>query len=295
MVRRLDIDAMRALCAIERHGGVTRAARELALTQSAVSHKIRRLEESLGRSVLSRQPGKPLLNEEGRQLLGYARRILALHDEALASLGRQDIRGKIRLGMTEDVTSSDLSHILGRFTRQYPDIVVRTHVRQSLVLDEELAAGDIDVGIMQVFRHKVRSDDQYLFEEPIHWVKARDMQLPNEGALPFLAYDDQCFFKVWAMTECELPQRGLETVLQCASSAGIVSAVRAGLGITLLPHQYLTADMDIIDDCLPPAPDIVYVVRLGPQVSRAPVRALARTIGEKALWQTASKAPVNAV
>ena len=119
MSARLEIDALRALKAVADLGGVTRAADFLALSQSAVSHKIRRLEESIECRLLRRQPGAPLLTDDGERLLGYAARIITLHDEALSSLGRKTLKGQVRLGITEDTTSAGLARILARFTIQH--------------------------------------------------------------------------------------------------------------------------------------------------------------------------------
>ncbi|HEV7437198.1 MAG TPA: LysR family transcriptional regulator, partial [Pseudorhizobium sp.] len=63
--RRLEIDALRVLSAVRHHGGVTRAAEALGLSQSAVSHKIRRLETSLGCDLMNRRPGAPTFTEAG--------------------------------------------------------------------------------------------------------------------------------------------------------------------------------------------------------------------------------------
>ena len=67
--RRLDIDALRALRAIQQHGGVTRAAEALGLTQSAVSHKVKRLETSLDCDLLNRRAGAPMFTSAGQDLL----------------------------------------------------------------------------------------------------------------------------------------------------------------------------------------------------------------------------------
>ena len=79
----LSISALKALSAVADQGGVIRAAEKLALSQSAVSHKIKRLEESLGCVLLNRRAGGPLLTEDGYHLLAYGRRIVSLHDEAV--------------------------------------------------------------------------------------------------------------------------------------------------------------------------------------------------------------------
>lgn len=275
MTQRLETDALRVLCAVQDHGGITRASEKLALTQSAVSHKIRRLERSIDCALLTRRSGAPLLTEDGQRLLGYARRIVALHDEALQSISRQPLSGHVRLGMTEDVTSSDLSRILGRFTRLHPEVSVRTHVRQSLVLQNELQRGEIDLGIMQLFAHQVQPGDVELYSDKLHWVRAHDLNLPASGPVPFLAYDDQCFFLQWAMQQHE---PALETVLQCASSAGIASAVQAGIGVSLLPERYVTDEMAVLGAPFPAPPRLAYVVRVGARARTRPVKALAREI-----------------
>lgn len=275
---RLDIEALRTLCAIAEHGGITRAAKHLSLSQSAVSHKVKRLESSIGCTLLTRQSGAPLLSQDGQRLLTYARRICALHDEAVQSLSKQPLSGRIRLGMTEDVTSSDLSRVLGRFTRLHPNVAVRTHVRQSVVLQRELETGAIDISMMQVFAGDLRPSDTLLFQDRVHWVKAKDMELSFDCAVPFLAYDDDCFFKHWAMDIENTPTSGLETVLECASSAGIASAVRSGLGVALLPGRYLTDEMQIIDDLFPSTPELAYILRVGRNARSAHVQSFAKEI-----------------
>ncbi|MFC3205815.1 LysR family transcriptional regulator [Aquamicrobium soli] len=258
--RRLDIDALRALRAIKLHGGVTRAAEALGLTQSAVSHKVKRMETSLGCELLDRRPGGGMFTSEGEGLMEYAIKILGLHDEALRNFAKSDLTGRILLGFTEDTTCTDLSRILGRFRRLHPQVVVRTKVRMSLVLRSMLERGELDVAIVQVFAHEVRPTDVVLFREKLHWVKSRELSLGPEGAIPFLSFADECFYRRWAI---EVGQDGgaeLETVFECSSAAGIVAAVEAGLGVALLSDRHLQPDMEIIH-CLPTPPALAYVVR----------------------------------
>jgi DNA-binding transcriptional LysR family regulator len=278
MGQRLDIDALQALCAVEDFGGVTRASEQLALSQSAVSHKIRRLETGLDCVLLARRPGAPLLTQEGVNLVRYARRILSLHDEALLGLSKKPLSGKVRLGMTEDTTSSDLSRILGRFIRLHPNVSVRTQVRQSLELEEALETGKIDLAVMQLFTHRLQRTDVQLYDDHLCWVKARDFRINFDQPLPFLAYDARCFYKHWAMDAVQDSDVGLETVLECASSAGIVSGVQAGLGIALLPGQHVTSEMEVIGERLPPPPGVTFAVRESRNARSKPVAALAGEI-----------------
>ena len=131
----------------------------------------------------------------------------------------------------------------------------------SLVLRAMLERGELDAAIVQVFAHEVRPTDLVLFREDLHWVKSRDFVLPNEGAIPFLSFDEHCFYRQWAL---DIGQDGgvlLEAVFDCTSAAGIVAAVTAGLGVALLNDRHLRHDMDIIGTRLPPPPELAYVVR----------------------------------
>ncbi len=278
-MQKMDIDALQALCAIEDTGGVTRAAERLALSQSAVSHKIKRLEDRLGRTLLARRSGGPVFTEDGLKLLGYARRILALHDEAVLSLASRPLKGALRLGMTEDTTTSDLSRILGRFARLHPEVTVRTHVAQSLTLEAELERGDVDLATLQVFNHRVRDTDLILAEDSLHWVKSPDLTLDAARPIPFLAYDEACFYRQWAMEPARSFKGDLATVLTCASSAGIVSGVRAGLGVALLNGRFISPEMEVVDTHFgAPPPSISYIVRIGSKSRSEAARALAEAV-----------------
>lgn len=282
--RRLEIDALRALAAIHRHGGITKAAAALGLSQSAVSHKIRRLEVSLDCELLSRKPGAPMFTAAGQDLLDYARRILALHDEAVLSLSKTPLAGRLQLGFTEDTACSDLARILGRFRRLHPNVSVRTKVRVSLVLRAMLERGELDAAIIQVFVHEVRPTDVVLYREGLHWVKHPDLALPPGDPIPFLSFDDDCFYRQWAF-DIGRDEAILETVFECSSAAGIVSAVLAGMGVALLSDRHVDGEMQVLSGRLPPPPSLAYVVRRARR-SRNPaldtlVREIERDVGRQ--------------
>lgn len=276
--RRLEIDALRALIAVQDHGGVTRAAKALGLTQSAVSHKIKRLEISLDAELLSRRPNAPLFTPAGMDLLGYARRILGIHDEAVLSLSKSPLSGKIALGMTEDTACTDLARILGRFRRLHPEVSVRVQVDMSIRLQAEMAAGALDLAVLQIFRHDLRPTDTLLFEDRLHWVKAPDLPLTPGRPIPFLSFSEDCFYRRWAL---EMGQDGgeiFETVLDCFSTAGIVTGVVSGLGVALLSGRHLRPDMQVIDHLFPPPPDVAYAIRPARKGRNPAVDALIKEI-----------------
>ncbi len=281
MVERLEIDAMRALCAIGTSGGVTNAARQLGVSQSAVSHKIKRLESALDCTLLARQSGGPLFTDAGKRLHDYALRIVNLHDEALSDLGKKNLNGAIRLGMTEDATTSDIAGILGRFTRLYPSVSVRTRTSQSLNVQAWLRADELDLAMMQVFTTDIEPQDQALFDDTLHWVKSKDYELDLARPIPFLSFDTNCFYRKWGFSEVLQEGRSFEKVLECPSAAGIQSGVRSGLGIALLNGMHVTEDMDVIENLFPSPPSITFVARVNPKSRSAPVKALVSEIARE--------------
>lgn len=278
MGTRLEIGALQALRAIADQGGITQAAHSLTLSQSAVSHKIRRLEATLGCELLARRPGAPLLTTEGERLLRYARRILDLHDEAIMSLGTEPLSGKIRLGVTEDTTSDGLSRILGRFARRHPEVTVQTSVAQSLTIEKQIEYSEIDLGLFQLFEHSQRGSDLVLAKEPLHWVTSPDLVLDTTRPLPLVAFDDVCFYRHWAMEVGQSRPPGFFTVMTCASISGVVSAVTAGLGVSLLNKRHVTPQMVILDRELTPPPTVIYALRVGRKSNSPAVRGLVKEL-----------------
>ena len=279
MTARLDLESLRALKTIVELGGVTRAADRLALSQSAVSHKIRRLEQGIGCTLLRRQPGGGLLTEDGARLLSYADRILALHDEALDGIGRKALAGTVRLGLTEDTGSRDLTRILAGFARTYPSVSVTARVEQSLVIDRQLEDGGLDLAVMQVFADAVQPDDRVLQTEPLVWASAQDHRFDPGRPLPFIAFDEACFYRRWALDAAARTGRRLQIVLQCANSIGVCNAVSAGLGTAVIAKRHLRRDMTELAD-LPAPPVIAHIVRTRTGRSPPSVAALADSIIE---------------
>ncbi|MDC0113874.1 LysR family transcriptional regulator, partial [Planktomarina temperata] len=253
----------------------------LGVSQSAVSHKIKRLESALDCTLLARQSGGPLFTDAGKRLHDYALRIVNLHDEALSDLGKKNLNGAIRLGMTEDATTSDIAGILGRFTRLYPSVSVRTRTSQSLNVQAWLQADELDLAMMQVFTTDIEPQDQALFDDTLNWVKSKDYELDLARPIPFLSFDTNCFYRKWGFSEVLQEGQSFEKVLECPSAAGIQSGVRSGLGIALLNGMHVTDDMDVIENLFPLPPSITFVARVNPKSRSAPVKALVSEIARE--------------
>lgn len=230
----LDIDSMRALTAIAETGGITRAAKRLNLSQSAVSHKMKRLERRLGRSLFARVDGRVALNRDGERLLDYAHRMIRLHDEACASFHQSDLAGELRIGITEDVTAPGMAQILSSFATSFPNVALTSRVAHSPELVHWLEQGELDMALIEVFESELLDGDHALGRQQVAWLVAEDFNPGDARRVPFVAYHRNCFYKAWAERALAREQRELRVVFECPSIDGMVNAVRSGLGIGLV-------------------------------------------------------------
>ena len=171
---KIDVESLRTLRAVVDTGSFTLAADELGLTQSAVSHKVKRLEERVGLDLVVRG-AVVTATPDGADLLRYADRIVTAHDEAVSHLTRSDLQGSLRLGSNEDLHSDELVEVLARFGRAYPNVQIDVTVGLSGSIADLIDAGDVDLGLLQIPTtgpQRPRRTDLVVRNERIAWVVA---------------------------------------------------------------------------------------------------------------------------
>lgn len=252
----LDLDALRTLVSVVDHGSFAAAAGRVNRTQASVTQRMQRLETSIGRPLFRKVGRAKRLTEDGVALLGYARRILALHDEACASLIGAKVTGQIRLGSPDDATENILPGLLRRFSTIFPDVRVTIQVARSAFLMESLKLGEIDLAIST--REDVAHPRIRLRTAPTVWLAATDFKMPRNGPIPLVMHDEPSLYRsiaLEALAREHIPQR-LSHI--SASLSGIRAAVRAGLGITARSIETLEPAFRVLGraDGLPPLPDV---------------------------------------
>jgi DNA-binding transcriptional LysR family regulator len=143
MMPHLDVDQLKTFLAIVDSGSFTRAAEEVNKTQSAVSMQMKRLEEQLGRPLFSKDGRGTKFTRDGERLIDYARRIVALSDEAVSAFTKPDITGTVRFGTPDDYAEFFLPVILGRFARTHPQVTVDVECVPSSELMGRTARGEM--------------------------------------------------------------------------------------------------------------------------------------------------------
>lgn len=256
----LDMDVLRTFVAGFELGSFARAAERLGRSQSAVSTQLRKLEEQVGQPLVQKAGRGLALTPAGESMLGYAKRLLELNDEAVDRLRGTDLEGWARLGLAQDFAESWLPAVLKRFSRAYPRVRIEVQVGLGAQLVEKALKGELDAAL-------VWGDGggaphaQRVAEVPIHWIGQPDWPgLAGLGRepVPFAAFAPPCTFRsaaVSALDGCGLPWR---LVFTSPSLSGLWAAAEGGLGITARTAVGLPKTLSVLDPAatgLPPLPN----------------------------------------
>lgn len=230
-MRNLDITTLRSFVAVADAGGVTRAAGYLNLTQSAVSMQLKRLEDLLGIELLDRSRRGVTLTAAGDQLLGYARRMVAMNDEVVARLTDQAFEGEIALGVPHDIIYPVIPRVLQQFHAAYPRVKVHLKTSYSSQLREEFARGEYDL----ILTTEVSAGDEAetLARRPLAWIGAPGGSVWRQRPLR-VAFERHCSFRPQSLAALERDGINWETAVQTESDRTIEATVSADLAINTM-------------------------------------------------------------
>jgi DNA-binding transcriptional LysR family regulator len=233
MAETLDITLLRTFVAIDECGGFGRAASALQMSQSTVSQHVRSLERRLGQPLVERDGRHAKLTLAGEQLLVEARRIIAVHDEALARLDVTTPR-TIVIGSTEMAAGQILPELLEKMRGVYPDRQMQFVIDRSTQMTDAVAKGTIDLAIVLDTGQSIPGIEVGTL--PLHWYASASWAPPAPGRpLPLVAYTEPCGMRQRALRELGDDHRRVEIAAESGSLEGVIAAARAGLGLAVLP------------------------------------------------------------
>ncbi|XQA64751.1 LysR substrate-binding domain-containing protein [Xanthomonas sacchari] len=233
-----DLDALRSFVAGVELGSFAKAAERRGRSTSAISAQLKKLEEQAGQPVLRRQGRGLALTEAGEALLGYARRLLELNDEAVVALQDTALQGWVRLGLHEDFGEHMLPDVLGRFARAHPQVRIEARIARHQELLARVEAGQLDLALAWD-AGAASAHRQAQAAWPLRWIAAGDRSAPHvadwSGAapLPLVMLEAPCLLRTAATTALDRAGIPWRIAFTSASLGGVWAAVRAGLGITL--------------------------------------------------------------
>lgn len=228
----LDIAPLRSLVAVADCGGFHRAAAALHLSQSAVSQHLRRIESVVGGPVVERSGRGVLFTDMGQKVLRHARTILAAHDAALDDLGATEHR-VLTLGATEHGADVMLPALTSVLRERLPDRRPRFRLDRNVSLADAIDRGLVDLAIMLDGSGLDRANASGVVQ--LQWVSARAFNVRRDEPLPLVIYAEPCTLREPAFAILEKHAIAYDVAAECADLAGLCAAVRAGLGLALLP------------------------------------------------------------
>ena len=242
-MRNLDMTTLRSFLAVSEHGGVTRAAGALNLTQSAVSMQLKRLEEMLGIELLDRSNRKIGLTGSGEQLLGYARRMIALNDEVVSRLTDQVWEGEVVLGVPHDIIYPVIPQVLKRFNACYPRVKVQLISSYTSGLSEAFGRGEID--LILTTESVIGPGGTMLADVPLRWFGAPEGNARKQRPVP-VAFCRHCMFRPGVIAK--LDQQGIdwELTVDSESDRTIEATVSADLAITAILEGHAPPHMEMV-------------------------------------------------
>ncbi|MGH6867446.1 MAG: LysR family transcriptional regulator [Methylocella sp.] len=247
----------------------TKAARTVNLTQPAISLHIKRLEEQAATRLIDRAAHRLALTADGEVLLSYARRILALHEEAKIELGRLQPCGLVRLGAPEYFHPSILASLLAQFASLYPDVRLEIQIGLGPGIAMLFDQGQLDVAIVN--RELGESEGSVLFRQRRVWAASKTIKLDSAAPVPLALFPPNCAWRRLALSRLDEAGRTWKLVLQSTGVTGILAAVEAGLAVSVCAESSLTSAIRQLGSAgdLPPLPDFEYVMRRANNISVA--------------------------
>jgi DNA-binding transcriptional LysR family regulator len=228
-----DMDALRTMVVGTELKSFARAASQLGRSQSAISMQLKKLEEQAGRPLFRRHGRGLLPTEAGDALLAYARRIIALNDEAASSIGAAAAAATVRMGLPQDFFDDVMPDVLARFARRRPGVHVEVWAGRNHALEEDVRSGRMDVAIA-FFPAGSDGHGTLIAPIPALWFgTARSIRPAAGEPLPLVLYDHPCLFRQAALQSLERRKLPWRLALTTQSLPGIWAAVRGGHGISV--------------------------------------------------------------
>ncbi|MCK0197934.1 LysR substrate-binding domain-containing protein [Ancylobacter sp. 6x-1] len=251
MTPHLDLDLLRSFVTVVEAGTLSAAAPRIGRSQSAVSMQIQRLEQSLGAPLLLRLPRSVELTPAGADFLVYARRLLKLSEEAVASISRPVETGLVRLGVPDDYAAMLLPQALARFAEAHPRVALEVVCEPSTHLLPAIGEGRLDLAIVTGTRpHRI----EVLRREPLVWVASPHHVPWMEDPLPVALFEPGCSARMNVIDALGAAGRAYRGVCSSASLLGVTAVVEAGLAVAGLAACSVPPQLKVIGEAegLPP-------------------------------------------
>lgn len=240
----MDTRQLKTLLAIQSYGTFAQAADVVGLTPSAVSQQVLALEDELQVTLFDRSSRPPKLTPQGMQVLDMAKDMLRREEDTRASLRGDQIAGTLMLGSVRSSALNLLPRAIVQMRNQYPDLKTSLRVSLSSTLIGDVAAGRLDAAVVAEhvgFPNALRWSP--FLREPLMLI-APEKTKPQDAisllnANPYIRF--RSAVPLANLIDTEISRLGIVTndVAEIDTIEAIVTCVRQGLGVSIVPHMAL--------------------------------------------------------
>jgi DNA-binding transcriptional LysR family regulator len=242
----LDNDVLKTFVAIADTGNFSTAAEAVLRTPSAVSMQIKKLEEQLRVTLFLRDARSVSLTPHGEMLLSYARRMIALSNEAVSRFVMPELSGVVRLGAADDIAERLLPGILKNFGSKFPGIMVDVTVDMSLKLRRRMEEQRLDLALVNYSAHLAAIPGEIVYQDRLVWAGARCGMAHLRDPLPISIWEEGCIWRQAAVNALERMKRPYRIAYLSANTMAQRAAVLSDLAIAPFPRSYITEDMAVL-------------------------------------------------
>ena len=242
----IDTSLLRTFLTLADSRSFSRTGDRIGRSQSAVSGQIRRLEDTLGTALLTRDTRNVALTAAGERLLPHARAMVTAADVMLDRFRAPDISGEVRFGSPEDFASAYLPDILGGFAKAHPLVELHVTCQFTLPLIADFDAGGQDLIVIKQDPGRPHPDATALWRETLVWVAAAGFGEDRDRPVPLVASPAPCVYRRRATQALDGAGRAWTGIFTSPSFSGCLAAVRAGLGVAVMPRAMVPPGLDVL-------------------------------------------------
>jgi LysR family cyn operon transcriptional activator len=257
MEAELRVDRLRALVAVARAGGFSRAARALGKTQSSISQAVALLEQDAGTLLVVRDGRRTHLTDAGRVLVEHGERVLAALAEARGALAALDdvATGTLALGTSDTFAVHLLPPVLAAFRARHPGVELRLDNRPSPVVAARVADRSLDVGVVSLplpTAERVRLQaiaplrDVAIVPRGHVLARRRRLDLADLAAHPLVLLDRSTSARAFLDAAFTAQRLAPRIAMEMSSLQVIIRLVALDFGVSIVPELAIAQADDVV-------------------------------------------------
>jgi DNA-binding transcriptional LysR family regulator len=255
------LQQLRILKAVATEKNFTKAAAILYLSQPSLSKQIKTLEKNLDTLLINRERNKISLTENGKVLLQYSERILALCEESCRALTdlKNGERGNLTVGASQTIGTYLMPRVLALFAQNYPQIDLKVQVNSTRIITNSIINREIDIAVVggeiSYDLKKTLSIEDFVYDElsliisKSHpFAKKKKINKEDLYCLDFITLNSNSTIKKFIdniLIQNQIETQQLKTILQLNSIEGIKTAVSLGLGAAFVSSSAIEKEIKL--------------------------------------------------